>query len=125
MRSGSACPYQVSLCIRLSGSDRDFPAFTGRSGTQRARRPLRFELAVGAAGRLVVVPASSVCWRSCLLATVRGRCCTPVLCAALAARVVVVRIGSGWTDVLIPSGRRKPLVMRGHGLDGEAPLRRV
>ena len=32
-----ACP-QVSRCIGLSGSDRKFPALTGRSGTQRARR---------------------------------------------------------------------------------------
>jgi hypothetical protein len=29
---------QVSRCIGLSGSDREFPALTGRSGTQRARR---------------------------------------------------------------------------------------
>ena len=33
-----ACP-QVSRSTGLSGSDRDFPALTGRSGTQRARRP--------------------------------------------------------------------------------------
>ena len=32
------CP-QVSRCIGLSGSDRRFPELTGRSGTQRARRP--------------------------------------------------------------------------------------
>jgi hypothetical protein len=37
-----ACP-QVSRCSRLSGSDRKFPALTGRSGTQRARQPLRPE----------------------------------------------------------------------------------
>ena len=30
----------------------------------------------------------------------------------------------GWTRHLLPSGDRKPLVMCGHGLDGEAPLRR-
>jgi len=36
---------QVSRCIGLSGSDRKFPALTGRWGTQRARRPLRPELA--------------------------------------------------------------------------------
>ena len=29
---------QVSRCTGLSGSDREFPALTGRSGTQRARR---------------------------------------------------------------------------------------
>jgi len=31
----------------------------------------------------------------------------------------------GWTRHLILSGDRKPLVMCGYGLDGEAPLRRV
>ena len=36
----------------------------------------------GAVGRLVVVPASSVCWRSCGLAAIRGRCCTSVLYGA-------------------------------------------
>ncbi len=30
----------------------------------------------GASGQLTVVPASRVCWRSCWLAAVRGRCCT-------------------------------------------------
>jgi hypothetical protein len=36
-----ACP-QVSRCIGLSGSDREFPVLAGRAGTQRARRlPLR------------------------------------------------------------------------------------
>ena len=39
-----ACP-QVSRCTGLSRSDRKYPALTGRSGTQRARRPLRPELA--------------------------------------------------------------------------------
>jgi hypothetical protein len=29
----------VSRCVRLSGSDHEFPRLTGRSGTQRARRP--------------------------------------------------------------------------------------
>ena len=33
----------------------------------------------GAAGRLAVVPACSVCWRSCMLAIVRGCCCTSAL----------------------------------------------
>ena len=32
------CP-QVNPCTGLSGSDREFPELTGRSGTQRARRP--------------------------------------------------------------------------------------
>jgi hypothetical protein len=32
-----ACP-QLGRCTGLSASDREFPALTGRSGTQRARR---------------------------------------------------------------------------------------
>jgi len=51
-----SCP-QVSRCIRLSGSDRKFPALTGRSGTQRARQP--FVPNRGAAGYLVRQPESS------------------------------------------------------------------
>jgi hypothetical protein len=89
------------LSIRFRASERlwsvigqDHPALPAMASSSRTS---------GAAGRLVVVPASSVCWRSCLLATVRGRCCTPVLYCVphhpLAARVVAVRIGSGWTNV--------------------------
>ena len=44
-------------------------------------RPLRPELQA-VLGVLAVVPASSVCWRSCWLAVVRGCCCTSVLYAA-------------------------------------------
>ena len=36
MRSGSACPCAGEPDIGLSVSDREFPAMTGRSGTQRA-----------------------------------------------------------------------------------------
>ncbi len=43
--AGQPARIQVSRCVRLSESDSDFPALTGRSGTQRARRPLRPELA--------------------------------------------------------------------------------
>jgi hypothetical protein len=39
LRSGSACLSAGELMYRVSGSDRKFPALTGRSGTQRARRP--------------------------------------------------------------------------------------
>ena len=35
--AGQPAILQVSRCIRLSGNDRDYPALTGRSGTQRAR----------------------------------------------------------------------------------------
>jgi hypothetical protein len=42
--AGQPARIQVSRCVRLSGSDRDFPALTGLSGTRRAR-PLRPELA--------------------------------------------------------------------------------
>jgi hypothetical protein len=37
MRSGSACFTHVSRCDGLSGSARESPPLTGRSGTQRAR----------------------------------------------------------------------------------------
>ena len=37
--AGQPARPQVSQCVRLSGSDREFPGLTGRSGTQRARRP--------------------------------------------------------------------------------------
>ena len=43
--AGQPACTQVSRCIGLSGSDRKFPALTDQSGTQRARRPLRPELA--------------------------------------------------------------------------------
>jgi hypothetical protein len=36
---GQPARTQVSRCIGLSVSDRKFPPLTGRSGTQRARRP--------------------------------------------------------------------------------------
>ena len=45
--AGQPACTQLSLCIGLSGSDRKYPALTGRSGTQRARR-LRSRTAVGA-----------------------------------------------------------------------------
>ena len=43
--AGQPARPQVSRCTGLSGSDHEFPALTGRSGTQRARWPLRPELA--------------------------------------------------------------------------------
>ncbi len=46
------------------------------------QRPASSSRTSGAAGRLAVVPASSVCWRSCWLATVRGRCCILLLYCA-------------------------------------------
>ena len=59
---------QVSRCIGLSGSDRNFPALTGRSGTQRAR-PLRPELAAllgfWLSSQLAECAAGRRCWRLC------------------------------------------------------------
>jgi len=40
-------------------------------------------------------------------------------------RVIAAVVTQVTPSPLIPSGDRKPLVMCGHGLDGEAPLRRV
>ena len=53
-----ACP-QVSRCIGLSGSDREFPALTGRSGTQRARR-LRSRTTVGTSAPWSSSPSSEL-----------------------------------------------------------------
>jgi hypothetical protein len=52
------------------------------SGWLPLRRMTSSSRTSGAPGRLAVVPASLVCWRSCWLATVRGRCCTSVLYCA-------------------------------------------
>jgi hypothetical protein len=52
------------------------PELVGVAGFEPAASSSRTS---GAAGRLAVDTASSVCWRSCLLATVRGRCCNSVL----------------------------------------------
>ena len=38
LRSGSPARPQVTRCMGLSGSDREYPVLTGRSGMQRARR---------------------------------------------------------------------------------------
>lgn len=37
--AGQLAPPQATRCLALAGSDRQYPALTGRSGTQRARRP--------------------------------------------------------------------------------------
>ena len=70
--TGQRARSQVSRCIGLSGSDREFPALTGRPGTQRAR-PLRPELAAP----LGVWPSSRLTrragWR--LSGDVAVRCC--------------------------------------------------
>jgi hypothetical protein len=100
-----ACP-QVSGYLGLSGSDREFPVLTGRSGTQRARRPLRRELAaplgVWPSSQLTrcaggLSTAAEFCppadgtpgsvftrrrQRSCWPAVVSGRCCTLLLYCA-------------------------------------------
>ena len=52
-------------------------------GTRRARASS--SRTSGAAGRLSVVPAGSMCCRSCLLAAVRGCCCTPLLYSCVAS----------------------------------------
>jgi hypothetical protein len=57
----------------------------------------------GAAGRLAVVLASSVCCRSWLLAAGRGVAVLP-RCAVyrISSSGAVVRIGSGWTSARVP-----------------------
>ena len=84
--AGQPACRQMSRRVGLSGSDREFPVLTGRSG--HAASTACSSRTSGAAGRLAVVPASSVSSRSRRLAAVRGRCCTWLLyCGCL--------IGSG------------------------------
>jgi hypothetical protein len=68
---------QVSRRIGLSASDREFPALTGRSGTQRARWPLRPELAallgVWPSSQPVECAGGRRCWR--LYGDVAVLCC--------------------------------------------------
>jgi hypothetical protein len=47
--TGQPARPQVSRCVGLSASDRKYPALTGRSGTQRARR-LRLRMTADSAG---------------------------------------------------------------------------
>jgi hypothetical protein len=69
----------------LSASGRGASLATVPSGTRRARASS--SRTSGAAGRLAVVPANSMCWWSCWLAVVRGRCCTlPLYFAAPSQR---------------------------------------
>jgi len=61
----------------------DIPAAPHASSTRPRSRRLHHPVAwasssrtSGASGRLAVIPANSVCWRSCRLAIVGARCCT-------------------------------------------------
>ena len=79
-RLGSRASSQVAMPSVLSASGRETSLATAPSGTRRARASS--SRTSGAAGRLAVVPANSVCWWSCWLAVVRGRCCTLLLYCA-------------------------------------------
>ena len=51
--AGQPARPQVSRCVGLSASDRKYPALTGRSGTQRARR-LRLRMTADSAALVLV-----------------------------------------------------------------------
>jgi hypothetical protein len=90
---GQPAHIQVSRCVRLSESDRDFPALTGRSGTQRAR-PLRPELAAVLGGWPVSQLTEGVGDSSCLLLPGVG---AVLGCCIVTARTVqgMARVRSG------------------------------
>jgi hypothetical protein len=70
--AGQPARTQVSQCVRLSGSDREFPGLTGRSGTQRARRrPSRTTLRTS-------TPLSSRCCLHLLPSDLGVLACMPV-----------------------------------------------
>jgi hypothetical protein len=70
--AGQPARTQMSQCVRLSGSDREFPGLTGRSGTQRARRrPSRTTLRTS-------TPLSSRCCLHLLPSDLGVLACMPV-----------------------------------------------
>jgi hypothetical protein len=90
---------QVSRHTGLAGSDREFPALTGRSGTQRAR-PLHPELAaplgVWPLSQLAECAAGRSCWRLCADVAVLP-CCTV---HRISSSGTVVLIGSSWNNIV-------------------------
>ena len=108
--AGQPACSQVSRCIGLSVSDREFAALTGRSGTQRARRPLRPELAaplgVWSSSQLAECAAGRRCWWLCGDVAVLS-CCTVY---RISNSVRGVRIGSGWTSVPARSSMHSPRI---------------
>jgi hypothetical protein len=88
-----------------TGDSAGHTRLTAGAGTRRARASS--SRTSGSAGRLPVVPASRECRWSCLLAHVRGRCCTS---APYGRRFVTVlsRLGKP-LGMLVSSGKRRRL----------------
>jgi hypothetical protein len=113
--AGQPACSQVSRCRGLSGSDRKFPALTGRSGTQRARRPLRPELEA----LLGVWPPSQLAWCAGGRAGWRLSGGVAVLVAVLRFRLIGLVTGAAesvmiracaWCDGPIPGRARRDAV---------------
>ena len=107
-------PSQLGCGVGLAGSDREFPWFTARSGTQRARVYV-VEHLIRRSGQTVQgypvvavrwpdVPGPSFCVGSCWLwPSLQSRGCPQPerrTSTALAARGAAVQIRSRWTNVL-------------------------
>jgi hypothetical protein len=110
--SGRPAGTQVSRCIGLSGSDRNFPVLTGRSGTQRAR-PLRPQLAAPLGGWPLSQLTEGVGGGSCLLLS--------GVVAALGCCIVTTRTWQGMARVRSGQAPAWPLssdrsVRRGSGV---------
>ncbi len=106
--AGQPAYSQVSRCIEPSGSDRGFPALTGRSGTQRAR-PLSLELAaplgVWMSSQLARFVDGRGGWRLS-----GGRCCTWLLYFAC---LIGTRAGRrAYLPIVRFSGRTYPQLAR-------------
>jgi hypothetical protein len=75
--AGQPARPQVNRCTGLSGSDREYPALTGRSGTQRARACFGEHL-IRRSGHIVQHRTSrSVCWADIPHVSMPGRRCPP------------------------------------------------
>jgi hypothetical protein len=73
--AGQLACSQVSRCIGLPGSDREFPALTGRSGTQRARACFGEHLIRRCRHIVQDRPSRAVHWADVPQLSVRVKCC--------------------------------------------------
>jgi len=109
MRSGSACLSAGERCIGLSASDREFPALTGRSGTQRARRLLSR-----------TTPGSSAPWCSSPSSDLRITRVFPCVARPFRPLASFRFTGSCWWPLLVVVGGSG--APRGHGHRSIDPL---
>jgi hypothetical protein len=101
----------VSRCVGLSGSDRESPALTGRSGTQRARR-LRSRTTV----------ATSVPWSSSPPSELRITRVSRCVARGPKARASFMSAGWWWRRSLAVDGSSG--TSRGHAPELRSPYKR-